>query len=195
MICPNCGEIMVQLLTLDDLDYANVCPTCPAKIEPIKEEEDVREPSPPEEPLQEIDPRMRFRELIVTYQKEPTWSDEVLESLPEDAREILLGKKPTSDATVDEQFSEDIYQSLRNRGYVIGMDAHGVRISGGPSGGIDSEAFSPYDVIRMAADLEGGVLPLDERIHCLKCDAVIPPGEERCQWCGEPTSPPDENSE
>jgi len=195
VICPNCGEIMVQLPTLDGLDYVNLCPTCPTDPDPIKVEDDFQEPSPPEEPIQEVDPRMRFRELIVTSQAEPSWSEELLESLPEDAREILLRKKPTTGSTEDEQFSENLAQSLRDRGYVIDQDAHGVRISGGPSGGLDSESFSPYDVIRMAADLEGGVLPLDERVHCLKCDAVIPPGEGRCQWCGEPAPPPKETPE
>ena len=186
---------MVQLPTLDGLDYVNLCPTCPTDVELITAEEELQEPSSPAEPIQEVDPRMRFRELIVTSQVEPTWSEEMLEDLPEDAREILLSKKPISDSAEDEQFSENLAQSLRDRGYVIDQDAHGVRISGGPSGGIDSDKFSPYDVIRMAADLEGGVLPLDERAHCLKCDAVIPPGEERCQWCGEPASPPEETSD
>jgi hypothetical protein len=189
---------MVQLLTLDGLDYINFCPKCPADTEPLNAEEDIQEPSPQEEPQQEVDPRMRFRELIVTSQKEPTLDDlseEMLESLPEDAREILFGKIPTSDSTEDDGFSKNITQSLRDRGYVIDQDAHGVRISGGPRGGLDSETFSPYDVIRMAADLEGGVLPLDERVHCLKCDAVIPSGEARCQWCGEPAPPPKETSD
>jgi hypothetical protein len=195
VICPNCGETMVQLPTLDGLDYINFCPTCPPDTEPINAEEDIQEPSPPEESIQEVDPRMRFRELIDTSQVESTWPEEMLESLPEDARKILLGKKPTSGSTESEQFSDHLAQSLRDRGYVIDQDSHGVRISGGPRGGLDSETFSPYDVIRMAADLEGGVLPLDERVHCLKCDAVIPSGEGRCQWCGEPAPPPEETSD
>ncbi len=198
VMCPNCGETMEQLPSIDGLDYVYVCPRCHSDMGPINEEEDIQEPSPTEQPLKEVDPRMRFRELIVTSQKEPTlddWSEELLEGLPEEAREILMGKKPTSVSTSDEQFSENIAQSLRDRGYVIDQDAHGVRISGGPSGGLDSEEFSPYDVIRMAADLNGGVLPLEERVHCLKCDAVIPSGEGRCQWCGEPAPPTEDTSD
>ncbi len=195
VICPNCGETMIQLLTLDGLEYINYCPTCTANTEPIKQQEDIQEPSPTEETPQEVDPRVRFRELIITSQEEPSWSEEMLEDLPEEAREILSEKKPTSHLTEDEQFSEHLAQSLRHRGYVIDQDSHGVRISGGPSGGLDSEEFTPYDVVHMAADLEGGVIPLDERVHCLKCDAVIPPGEEHCQWCGEPAPPPKETPE
>lgn len=194
-ICPICGETMLQFLTLDGLGYVNLCPACSADTEPNNVQEEIQETSPPEESVQEVDPRVRFRELIVTSQEEPTWPDEILENLPEDAREILLRKKPISDSLENEQFSEHLAQSLRDRGYVIDQDAHGVRISGGPSGGLDSEEFSPYDVVRMAADLEGGVLPLDKRVHCLKCDAVIPPGEECCQWCGEPAPPPKETPE
>jgi hypothetical protein len=186
---------MMQLPTLDGLDYVHLCPTCPTNAEPLQAEEETQDPSPVEEPIQEVDPRIRFRELLVTSEAEPTWSEELLEDLPEDVREILSQKQQTSDSSKDEQFSEHLFESLRGRGYVIDQDAHGVRISGGPSGGLDSETFSPYDVIRMAADLEGGVLPLDERVHCLKCDAVIPHGEGRCQWCGEPTPPPAETSD
>jgi hypothetical protein len=161
-------------------------------MEPIKTNEDVQEPSPSTELIHETDPRVRFRELILTFQDEPSledWPEEMLENLPEEAREILSLKKTTPSSIKDEQFSETLTEALRDRGYVIDQDAHGVRISGGPSGGLDSETVSAYDVIRMAADLEGGVLPLDERVHCLKCDAVIPPGEAVCQWCGEPAPP------
>jgi hypothetical protein len=161
-------------------------------MEPIKVEEDIQETSPSTELSHETDPRVRFRELIVTFQEELSLEDlpeEMLENLPEEAREFLSAKKTAPSSIKDEQFSETLAEALRDRGYVIDQDAHGVRISGGPSGGLDSETVSPYDVIRMAADLEGGVLPLDERVHCLKCDAVIPPGEAYCQWCGEPAPP------
>jgi hypothetical protein len=167
-------------------------------MEPITAEEDTQDPSPAMELIHEKDSRARFRELILTAQEEPSlddWSDEMLENLPEEAREILSAKKTNPSSIKNEQFSETLAEALRDRGYVIDQDAHGVRISGGPSGGLDSETMSPYDVIRMAVDLEGGVLPLDERIHCLKCDAVIPTGVAHCQWCGEPAPPHEETSE
>jgi hypothetical protein len=40
--------------------------------------------------------------------------------------------------------------------------------------------------VRLAAELEGGVVPLEERIHCPVCDAVISPTDRICQWCSEP---------
>jgi hypothetical protein len=177
--------------TLDGTDFIALCPNCSPATEPIEEKE-IHDPPPSTEQNHEKDPRARFRELILTSQKEAfpeDWTEEMLENLLEKAREILSPKRPTSRLPSNEQFSETMTEALRDRGYVIDQDAHGVRISGGPSGGLDSETVSPYDVIRMAADLEGGVLPLDERVHCLKCDAVIPPDKSSCQWCGEPAPP------
>ena len=77
-------------------------------------------------------------------------------------------------------------QSLSRQGFVVQEDAHGLRLSGVASrpGGLHSQ-LSPYDVIRLAAELEGGVVPVEQRKHCPKCDAVVNPGDKRCQWCSE----------
>ena len=120
--------------------------------------------------------------------------EDLLEDLPEEARDLLRGLKGSSSKQVEE-LSEDIASTLRDQGYVINLDAHGVRISGGPSSrSSDSGTLSPYDVVRLAADLEGGVPSPDQRKHCPKCDAVIPHGENRCSWCGEPLPPDPESS-
>ena len=77
--------------------------------------------------------------------------------------------------------------SLSRHGFVVEEDAHGLRLSGVASrpGGLSSE-LSPYDVVRLAAELEGGVVPMDQRKRCPKCDAVVAPGDKQCQWCSEP---------
>jgi hypothetical protein len=77
--------------------------------------------------------------------------------------------------------------SLSRQGFVVEEDAHGLRLSGVASrpGGLSSE-LSPYDVVRLAAELEGGVVPMDQRKRCPKCDAVVAPGNKQCQWCSEP---------
>jgi hypothetical protein len=74
---------------------------------------------------------------------------------------------------------------MRRQGYVITEDAKGVRLSGrtSPLYGKTSE-LRPSDVIRLAADMDGGVPPLEKRLRCPKCDAVVTVGSERCQWCG-----------
>jgi hypothetical protein len=44
--------------------------------------------------------------------------------------------------------------------------------------------LSPSEIVRLAAELDGGIAPPEKRVHCPKCDAVIPPGHSKCQWCG-----------
>ena len=77
--------------------------------------------------------------------------------------------------------------SLSRQGFVVEEDAHGLRLSGVASrpGGLRSQ-LSPYDVVRLAAELEGGIVPIDQRMRCLKCEAVVGPGDKQCQWCSEP---------
>jgi hypothetical protein len=85
-----------------------------------------------------------------------------------------------------EERAEASRQILSRQGFVVQEDAHGLRLSGVASrpGGLSSQ-LSPYDVIRLAAELEGGVIPVEQRKHCPKCDAVVNPGDKRCQWCSE----------
>ena len=85
-----------------------------------------------------------------------------------------------------EERAEARKQSLSRQGFVLEEDAHGLRLSGIASrpGGLRSQ-LSPYDVVRLAAELEGGVVPMEERKRCPKCDAVVNPGDKRCQWCSE----------
>ena len=81
---------------------------------------------------------------------------------------------------------DDTAQSLRERGYAIDEDVHGVRISSisGARGG--SSQLSAADVVSMAAELSGGIQPQTKLQLCAKCEARTPPGEPNCQWCGEP---------
>ena len=77
-------------------------------------------------------------------------------------------------------------QSLNRQGFVLQEDAHGLRLSGVSSRprGLSSQ-LSPYDIVRLAAELEGGIVPMEQRKHCPKCNAVVNPGDKRCQWCSE----------
>jgi hypothetical protein len=79
---------------------------------------------------------------------------------------------------------KDREKELREKGYVLDEDAHGLRISGAPSSS-GASALSPYDIVRMAADLDGGVASKDQLRKCPKCDAAMRPGTKTCQWCGE----------
>ena len=189
---------MQQWPALNGLDYILVCPACSAGPTPVEvDESEIIDASPPEDPEVKADPAKHFRQLISHSDDgspEGSWPEPLLENLPEETRKLLSGQTPPPPSTKPDEISENLAQSLRSQGYVIDQDAHGVRISGDlVDSGSGSDTMSPYDVVRLAADLEGGVVPLDEQIHCLKCDAVIPPGGTNCQWCGEPIPPHEGN--
>jgi hypothetical protein len=140
--------------------------------------------------LDEEESPSRFRKLLKDVEETDT-SDlppDLLEDLPEDARSLLTAKqldRPTQKSK-PEEIRDDLAQELRLQGYAIQEDARGVRISGGIPGRGSASGMSPYDVVRMAADLDGGLPSQGELQRCTKCEAVIPPGDKRCQWCGTP---------
>jgi hypothetical protein len=81
-------------------------------------------------------------------------------------------------------------ESMRRQGYVISEDSKGVRLTGRLSPRFrDTSELRPSDVIRLAADMDGGVPPPEKRVRCPKCDAVVPLGSARCQWCETPLPP------
>ncbi|MEW6569237.1 MAG: zinc ribbon domain-containing protein [Chloroflexota bacterium] len=137
----------------------------------------------------------RFKQLISQGgepAKNPSWPEALLEDLPEDARRLLASRKPETPLGPGRtgKLREELVSILRAQGYTIQEDVHGVRIGGHPTGrlpGIDR--LSASDVVRMAADLDGGIPPPDKVRRCPKCDAVIPVDSQRCQWCGYAFSP------
>jgi len=189
---------MQQLPALNGSGYILVCSACSAGPTSVKvDESEIINASQPEDPEVKADLAKHFRQLISHSDgtsPEGPWPESLLEDLPEETQRLLSSQKLPPPSTKPDEISENLAQSLRGQGYVIDQDARGVRISGdlidSTSG---SDAMSPYDVVRLAADLEGGVVPLDEQINCLKCDAVIPPGGTNCQWCGEPIPPHEGN--
>ena len=193
-VCPTCGGEMLSKPVSDDTGYNTICPTCTAD----DTHKDIDKPDI-SHASQEKDsnPGTRFRKLISQFNEtnpnDPV-PDSLLEGLSEEARSLLSGQA-TSSTSPPEKFSEDIASSLRAQGYIIDQDAYGARISGGfvPSDGGSGE-MSSSDIVRLAADLQGGVLPPEDRVHCTKCDAVIPVDDAKCQWCGELAPPPQESS-
>ena len=88
--------------------------------------------------------------------------------------------------------SDEKIRSLLDQGIIVDEDVHGLRLTGKPvSGrGKGTGQLSASDVVRLAADLDGGVLPADQRRHCPQCDAVVSPRASRCEWCGKSLAPP-----
>jgi hypothetical protein len=108
----------------------------------------------------------------------------MIDELPEDARRLLTDQESPPKPSVGPGLSDDLAKALRDQGYVIHNDGKGVHLGGAlVSRGGPSTPISPYDVVRMAADMEGGVSPPEKLLPCPQCEALVPPGEKRCQWC------------
>jgi uncharacterized Zn finger protein (UPF0148 family) len=178
--CPECGGPLAKWPKIDGEGHVYLCSGCNQEVSPSVP----LESAPPAE--SEESPS-RFRKLL--KEVEEAESEELppslLEDLPEETRSLLTASqldRPTQKSKTGE-LREDLAQELRHQGYAIQEDAHGIRIGGGLPGRGSAAGMSPYDVIRMASDLEGGLPSPDELKRCPKCEAVVPPGGTRCQWC------------
>ncbi|MGB2895346.1 MAG: hypothetical protein WBB65_04180 [Anaerolineales bacterium] len=142
-------------------------------------------------PSSKDDSRSRFRKILADERRTrgdspPGW---MIDELPEEARRLLSQQVSTARPSLGPRLSEDLAKALRDQGYVIHEDSQGVHLGGAlVSRGGTPAPISPYDVVRLAAETEGGLTPPDELARCKKCDALIPAGDERCQWCAEPAA-------
>jgi hypothetical protein len=111
--------------------------------------------------------------------------DHLLDQVPEDMRAVLAARLKAAEKTESPGFNENTAAALRDQGYVVTEDARGARLSSTPG---QSSDLSPTDVVKMAAELDGGVQPQTKLPICGKCEAASPIGDTFCQWCGEPFS-------
>jgi hypothetical protein len=87
----------------------------------------------------------------------------------------------------DREREEAKRRMLRSHGYGLDVDSQGMRLTSTSSGRTKSSTeLSPYDIVRLASELEGGVTPVEERIQCPACEAVVLPTDKICQWCSAP---------
>jgi len=93
------------------------------------------------------------------------------------------GRRPLSDEKI---------RSFVDQGIIIDEDAHGLHLTGLPvrGRGKGTGQLSATDIVRLAADLDGGVLRADQRRQCPHCDAVVPRQASRCEWCGKTLDSP-----
>lgn len=146
------------------------------------------EASLPVDPFAKADSLHRFRKILTEEHRTkgdpiPGW---MIDELPAEARRLLSGQEPPAKPSLGPKLSDDLAKALRDQGYVIHEDEKGVHLGGAlVNRGGTPAAISPFDVIRMAADIEGGIAPHNELARCNKCGALIPPAHERCQWCDE----------
>ena len=190
--CPECGGPLAKWPTINGEGHVFLCSSCGQEVVPST----LPDSGPPTE---SEDSPSRFRKLLKDVEEAETTDlpPSLLEDLPEDARSLLTASqldRPTQKSNPGE-LREDLAQELRHQGYAIQEDAHGIRISGGLPGRGSAAGMSPYDVIRMASDLEGGLPSPDELKRCPQCEAVVPPGGTRCQWCETPIETDSSDSE
>jgi hypothetical protein len=100
-------------------------------------------------------------------------------------RGVLAARLKAADEAAGPNFSEETASTLREQGYVVSGDAHGARLTAAPG---KPDVFSPSEIVKLAADLDGGVQPQAKLPICSNCQAASPIGELQCQWCGEPFS-------
>ena len=184
--CPLCGEPMQLLPALNGTHDVPVCQQCSKERKTGLKSFD---PAPEPSSSSKEEACDRFKNILLEEQRTkgdppPDW---MLDKLPKDARRLLSGQKPSTRPSLGPGLSDDLAKALRDQGYIIHKDDKGVHLGGSlVSRGGSHTPFSPYDVIRMAADMEGGIAPADELTRCRQCEALIPHSEKRCQWCDTP---------
>jgi hypothetical protein len=181
--CPRCGapiSLATQLTSLQPKEAINPKPvTHYRKQYPTSiMTDDIQSMNSSQLSTEQVSPTKSYNAESVDIKSEHKMETEVNNQKPEAKQEDKL-QSP-------EERDEVRRQTLSRQGFVVQEDAHGLRLSGVASrpGGLSSQ-LSPYDVVRLAAELEGGIVPVEQRKRCPKCDAVVNPGDKHCQWCSE----------
>lgn len=176
---------MHHVASLDGPGLVTICPQC---SEEPTEDASTQDKHVAPEGDSGLDARARFRRLLEQHDEstaEGLLPDELLEDLPPDVQSLLKLRLQQPASGAGETLGEDRIQDLRQQGYIVDQDAHGVRIGGRLTGASSYDrGLSSSDIVRLAAELNGGLPSSSERKHCPKCEAMLPPGESRCQWCG-----------
>ena len=170
--CPSCGAPTPSHFP---------CPYCGWEFEQPTPSEELPLPVDEAETGDQITEPAHLRDLM-GQEGEP---EHLLDQVPEEMRGVLAARLKAAEEAEHPTFSEHTESTLREQGYVISEDAHGARLAGAPSQVSD---LSASDVVKMAAELDGGVQPQVKLPICEKCEAASPVGSENCQWCGEPFS-------
>ena len=180
--CPQCGQSLDRWPTLEPGGFLLICTECGFEQSQLPSAD-----SDQENPDQ-TEPSDHQKLQLLLQENDPNeWPEELLEALPPEARAKLAEKVEKSTSNVPPVMEK----RLRGYGYLLADDGQGARLTGeGPKPGTGD--LSPMDIVRLAAELEGGLPAEAERKACPNCQAVRPPGSQHCQWCGQHLAgPPD----
>jgi len=182
-LCPDCGAAFYLISPESELPPHGCRGPSPQPSDPAQAESPPETPAP--EPTRDSEPAAAALEPEPAT---PTDQRSLFDSLQDQVREQQPAA-PTAQPSAPPsrgELKEQTARYLRERGYVLDEDAHGLRISGNPSGGASGSTLSPLDIVRMAAELDGGIKQATSLQTCPKCQARTPAGQAKCQWCGEP---------
>jgi hypothetical protein len=116
--------------------------------------------------------------------EEPEW---VSELNGEEHSDHLEEQTPQDEIDFSDREREEAQRRmLRSHGYGMDVDSQGLRLTSSSGRSKGSTGLSPYDIVRLASELDGGVTPVEERIHCPACEATVLPTDKICQWCSAP---------
>lgn len=193
-LCPACSAPLPSVASGSDVQQCDFCGwSSPAEQYPKADLDSQRRsnaatiplPKDQAEQLEQEQERpadgpAQFRALTST-QATPEARSELLEQVPDEMRDLLEERMQAADEAKPQGLSLDTKKSLEASGYQVRDEPGGVRITGGHS---RSPTLSPSDMVRIAAEQEGGVQHRGKLPVCPECQAVSPMGSERCQWCG-----------
>lgn len=199
--CPNCGNRMWQVLTDGPSVPRNQCPRCgegmgdkleDSRVKPLPKSTAQFNSMSPSLTKTDVDSQHNdssnyFADSRETLSEEevPTWLANLeIGSITEATHESA----PENEDRFTEREREEAHKRMiQSHGLGMGVDAQGLRLTS-PSTKKHKTAsgLSPYDIVRLASELEGGVVPVDERIQCPACEAVVLPKDKICQWCSAP---------
>ena len=203
--CPTCGNRLWQVILDDPSRRIDQCPKCGRTITKeigsqseasrFKNQQDLSNhfenmtPQPLETEVdswpEEYSEYFPSPEQPISEDEEPEW----ISDLEGDNGSTLNEEQSSQDELdfSDREREEAHRRMLRSHGYGMDVDSQGLRLTGAASGRVKGSAeLSPYDIVRLASELEGRMTPVEERVQCPACEAVVLPTDKICQWCSAP---------
>lgn len=173
--CASCGKPLPSSTLDEDPREEELCQTCARRQTPS-------------------DRRQAAAQSKISTQKNQTLDQETIasESLldPDRPSQADSDSQPPSEGSPKgESFTgmdrEEAHRRLlRARGFDLEYDPHGFRLKSADSKrGSSISELSPYEIVRLAAEIDGEAVPPEERMKCPNCEAVVSPSDRKCQWC------------
>lgn len=191
--CPQCGEELRRWPTLDGSGHLVSCTSC--SYESSGGPLDAASTDSTSQPTSDAAPGpARFRQLLAA-QKEASPSDlppDLLDALPTAARQALSSSGSQRDQAEGE-LPDKMQQYLRQRGYFVSDEHGGPRLSSGGGRRPGTADLSPYELVRMASEMDEGGIEPERRAKCPHCQAVIAADTSHCPWCDRDIDAGDHN--